>query len=226
MKSYLRNVLVLFAVVLSSIQLISQSAVVQEQRLVGSESDFVVGLHTGIYDCNQDYVYPINLGLNLQYNYTPNIFKKFFFGGELGVFYSWNPEDGNLRTRNTTMANLTVYPGLKFNLNKKEFPEEVGSVAEAVMRKASLAAGFTVGIPMVVKGEGSTFNADNAAIGIGFSILGDYEITDKIAVFGSISWINKDTDGFGWTADRADKTIGNEFDQTLFGKLGVSYKVF
>lgn len=218
--------MVLLAVVLSSIQLISQSAVVQEQRLVGSESDFIIGLHTGIYDCNQEYFYPINLGLNVKYNYTPNIFKKFFFGGELGVFYSWNPEDGNVRTRNTTLANLTLYPGLKFDLNKKEFPEEVGSVAEAVLRKASIAIGLTGGLPLLVKGTGSTFNADHAKMGIGFSILGDYEITDKIAVFGSISWINRDTDGFGWTDNREEMTPGNEYDQTLFGKLGVSYKVF
>lgn len=226
MRSSLRNVLSLFAMVIFTYPLISQNAVVQEQRLIGSESDFMIGLHTGIYDCNQEYSYPINLGLNLQYNYTPNIFKKFFFGGELGVFYSWNPEDGNFRTRNTTLANLTIYPGLKFNLSKKEFPEEVSSVAEAVSRKASIAAGFTVGLPLVVNGTGSTFNADHAATGIGVSILGDYEITERIAVFGSFSWINKDTDGFGWTADRAEKTIGNEYDQTFFGKLGVAFKVF
>lgn len=226
MKSFLPKLFVLFTIVLFTSQVFAQSTVVQEEKLVGKDSEFLVGLHTGIYDCNQEYSYPVNLGLNLQYNFIPNVFKKFFFGGELGVFYSANPEDGNFRTRNTLLANLTLYPGLKFNLNKKEFPEEVGSVAEAVSRKASIAIGLTGGLPLVVKGTGSTFNADHAKMGIGFSILGDYEITSKIAVFGSFSWINKDTDGFGWTTDRKEKTPGNEFDQTFFGKLGVAYKLF
>jgi hypothetical protein len=226
MKSLLRNLFILFTIVLFTSQVFAQSAVVQEEKLVGKDSEFLVGFHTGIYDCNQDYAYPINLGLNLQYNYIPNVFEKFFFGGELGVFYSWNPEDGNSRTRNTTLANLTLYPGLKFNVSKKEFPEEVGSVAEAVSRKASIAAGFTVGIPLIKNGTGPYFNPDHGITGIGASILGDYEITNEFAIFASFSWINRDTDGFSWTTDREEKIPGNEFDQTFFGKLGIAFKLF
>ena len=197
----------------------------REEKLIGSTSDFLVGLHSGIFDCNQDYNYPFNLGVVGQYNYTPNVLKMWYLGAELGAFYTQNGEDGNLRTMGAMVSHFSIYPGVSFELNKKEYPEDESFREKIKSRKLKFAAGFTVGVPLKTYSSGIHYDPSNAKTGIGFTAMSVFEINHKLNVFGSFTRVNADMDGFGFDPETGDRTPGNKHDVSYWVKLGLAYNL-
>jgi len=198
----------------------------REEKLVGSSTDFSVGIHSGIFDCNQEYDYPFNIGLVGQYNYTPNVMKNWFIGGEAGVFFTQSPEDGNFREMGAIVGHVSLFPGYSINLDKKEFPEEDDFNSKLNSKKLNLGLGLTLGVPIKTYSSGSTYHEDNADTGFGFSGFMSYDVSRKLNIFGSVSRVGADMDGFGYDPETDDRTIGNDYKVSYWGKIGIAYNLF
>ena len=197
----------------------------QEEKLLGSDSELLIGLHSGIFDCNQEYNYPFNIGAIAQYNYTPNVLKNWFVGSELGVFFTQNGEDGNLREMGAIIGHFSIYPGIAIDLNKKEFPEEENFSDNMRSNKLKFAAGITVGLPVKTYSSGSTYDPSNADSGFGFTGMVSYQMPNKLNIFASATRVGADMDGFGYDPVSGDSTPGNEGKVSYWYKIGIAYNV-
>jgi hypothetical protein len=226
-KRILISTLSLIAFVLITGSLFAQGDMLtREEKLVGSTSDFLVGIHSGIFDCNQEYYYPYNIGINAQYNYTPNVMKNWYMGAEIGSFFTQSPEDGNLREMGAIIGHISLYPGYSFTLNSKEFPEEGDFEAKLKTHKLKVAAGVTLGIPFTTYSSGSTYNPDNANIGFGFTAMVLYDMPNRLNLFGSVTNVAADMDGFGYDPETGNRTPGNDHQSSWWYKVGIAYSIF
>lgn len=197
----------------------------REEKLVGSTSDFLVGVHTGIFDCNQTIKYPLNYGFMAQYNYTPDVMKSWYMGAELGAFYTQSSEDDNLRTLGAMIGHFSIYPGYTIEIGKKEYPEEDDLQARIKSKKLRLAAGVTLGLPIKTYSSGTTYDADNAKAGFGFTGMVLYEMPNRLNLLGSVSYVGSDMDGFGFDPETGDRTPGNEVKASWWYKIGIAYNL-
>jgi hypothetical protein len=197
----------------------------REEKLIGSTSDFLVGLHTGIFDCNQTVKYPVNVGFMAQYNYTPDVMKSWYLGAELGGFYTQSPEDDNLRTMGALIGHVSIYPGYTFELGKKEFPEEDDLTSRIKTKKLRIAAGVTVGTPLKTYSSGITYDPDNAKTGFGFTGMLMYELPNRLNIFGSVTSVGSDMDGFGFDPETGERIRGNEHKASWWYKVGIAYNL-
>ena len=197
----------------------------REEKLIGSSSDFLIGLHSGIFDCNQDYNYPYNLGIVGQYNYTPNVLKNWFMGAEIGAFFAQNGLDGNNREMGTLISHLSIYPGISFDLNKREYPEEEDLSQKLKSKKLKFAVGVTLGVPIKTFSTGIHYDPDNAKTGIGFTAMSIFEMSPRLSFFGSITRVGADMDGFGYYPESGDLFEGNKHKLSYWAKIGLAYNL-
>jgi hypothetical protein len=200
---------------------------VTEENLNGEFSDYSIGIHTGAFDCNQTVKYPYNIGVVGQYNYVPDVSKNWYFGAELGAFYTQGKEkaDNYGRSVKSALADLTIYPGLSFPLSS-EFASEDNAVLRlkkmAQARKFRVGLGFTVVMPLIKKSEGVGVNVDAVKAGFGFSMRTSYDLPNRLTLFANASRIGRDLDGLGFVSSTStEKVAGNESKVSYYYKLGV-----
>jgi len=197
--------------------------ITKEEKLVGSSSDFSIGIHSGIFDCNQTYKYPYNVGAFLQYNYTPNVMKNWFVGAEAGAFFTQGSPDDYNRETNLFVGHVSLYPGYSITLDKKEYPEELDFESKINARKLKFAAGLTLGMPLKVS-DSNGVSADNAKIGFGFTGMVLFDVTSKLSVLGSMTRVGADMDGKGYTTS-GEVLEGNNNKASYWYKVGLSYNL-
>ena len=228
MKKSLQLLLIGFLFTLSFTALNAQQGMLSsEETLLGESSDFSVGIHTGIFDCNQTVKYPYNIGVVGQYNYTPDISKNWFFGAELGAFYTQGKEKDDKwgRKVSAAFADITVYPGLSFPIGTSYAEEDNATLRLkklAQSRKFRIGLGFTVSLPLLKKSEGQGVNLDPVKAGFGFSLRTSYDLPNRLTVFANGTRIGRDLDGFGFVnTNSTEKITGNEKNVSYYYKVGV-----
>lgn len=222
----LLNILSIFSFTLLSFPSIAQQGMLtSEEGLVGDASEFLIGIHTGLFDCNQTIKYPYNIGVLAQYNYIPDVTKKLFIGGELGAFYSGSKADDYGRKTRVTLADITVYPGLSFpvgaNLSSNDnTTRRLKKLSKS--RKLSVGLGFTVAIPLHRKSEGSRVNTEAIKPGLGFSIRTSFDLPNRLTLFGHATRIGRDLDGYSnYSINSIEPSSDNEKNATYYYKLGL-----
>jgi hypothetical protein len=199
--------------------------ITRQEKLVGSTSDFLVGFHTGFFDCNQRYFYPLNLGVMGQYNYIPNAMKMWYFGAEIGAFYAQNGLDGNNREMGLLATHISIFPGLKFNFRGRKYDNEGDFRQGAFASSLKIALGPTVGIPLKTYGTGPYYHPENAHAGFGFTAMALYQVTQRFSLFVSSTYIAADMDGFGFDPETGAMIGGNEYNASWWYKVGFAYNV-
>lgn len=194
--------------------------------LLKESFDFSLGVNTGFFDSNQHPTYPFNFGVVAQYNYVPDVSKKWFFGAEVGAFYTQveeKPEKWG-RSLRAAFADITIYPGISFPLNTKYSEDDNPASRLRKMndaRKFRVGLGFTVAIPLMVESEGIGANPDQVKTGIGFSLRTSYDFTNRLTLFANGTRIGRDMDGFGHVGNSDIIASGNEHKATYYYKVGV-----
>lgn len=204
-----------------------QGMLVADENLNGEGSDYSLGIHTGAFDCNQTVKYPYTIGVLGQYNYVPDVSKNWYFGAELGAFYTQGKEkdDKYGRLVKAAFADLTIYPGLSFPLGS-EFAEEDNAVLRlkkmAQARKFRIGLGFTVAMPLIKKSEGVGVNVDPIKAGFGFSLRTSYDLPNRLTLFANATRIGRDLDGLGFVNSTSTERIAaNEHKVSYYYKLGI-----
>jgi len=204
-----------------------QGMLISEETLLGEASDFSIGIHTGAFDCNQTVKYPYNIGVVGQYNYTPDVSKNWFFGAELGAFYTQGNEKADNWGRKVkgAFADITVYPGLSFPIGTS-FAEEDNATLRlkklAQARKFRIGLGFTVALPLIKKSEGVGVNLDPVKAGFGFSLRTSYDLPNRLTIFANGTRIGRDLDGLGFVNNTSTERIaGNLKKVSYYYKIGV-----
>ncbi|MGE5354800.1 MAG: hypothetical protein ACM3PT_01045 [Deltaproteobacteria bacterium] len=212
---------------------ISQNTIAQEtqqsdDQVFGESSDFLIGIHSGVFDCNSWVKYPYNIGAVAQFNYIPDLTKNWFFGAEVGAFYTQSKEEKPEKWGRSTkgaFADITVYPGLSFPIGtgySSEDNEVLRLKKLAQARKFKVGLGFTVAIPLVKKSEGVGVNTDAVKAGFGFSARTSYDVTKKLSIFANATRIGRDLDGLGFINKTSTERIeGNKHKTTYYYKIGV-----
>lgn len=218
-------IITVFVITLSFGSLSAQEGMLtSEETLIGESSDFFIGLHTGIFDCNQTVKYPYNFGAIAQYNYIPDVSKKWFFGGELGVFYVSGKEDALDRKTKLALADITVYPGISFPISSKINPDDNAALRLkklANSRRVRVGLGFTAVLPLLKKSEGHGVNIDGIKPGIGFSLRTSYDLPNRMTLFLNITRIGRDLDGFAYKSSTSlERSNGNKHDESYYYKIG------
>lgn len=223
-KSFVLFVIISFFYFSSSAQ---QGMLVADENLNGEGSDYSLGIHTGVFDCNQTVKYPYNIGILGQYNYIPDVSKNWYFGAELGAFYTQGKEkdDKYGRSVKAAFADLTIYPGLSFPLGS-EFAEEDNAVLRlkkmAQARKFRIGLGFTVAMPLIKKSEGHGVNVDPVKAGFGFSLRTSYDLPNRLTLFANATRIGRDLDGLGFVSSTSTERIeANEHKVSYYYKVGI-----
>lgn len=228
MKKSLHLLFIGIVIFLSSAALSAQQGMLtSEEALLGEASDFSIGIHTGVFDCNQTVKYPYNIGVVGQYNYTPDISKNWFFGAEVGAFYTQGKEkaDNYGRSVKGAIVDITVYPGLSFPIGTS-FAEEDNATLRlkklAQARKFRIGLGFTVAFPAIKNSEGVGVNQDAVKTGFGFSLRTSYDLPNRLTVFANGTRIGRDLDGLGFVSSSStEKIAGNEKSVSYYYKIGV-----
>lgn len=196
-----------------------------EEDLTGEASEFLVGIHTGLFDCNQTVKYPYNIGILAQYNYIPDVSKKLFIGAELGAFYTGSKEDDYFRKTRVSLADITFYPGLSFPVGANLSPDDTATKRLkklANSRKFRVGLGFTIALPLLKKSEGSRVNTDAIKPGIGFSLRTSFELPNRLTLFGHATRIGRDLDGYSTlNPSSVEPSSDNENNATYYYKLGL-----
>ncbi|HHH54649.1 MAG TPA: hypothetical protein ENK91_13390 [Bacteroidetes bacterium] len=203
-----------------------QGMLTSEENLIGESQDFMIGIHTGAFDCNQSVKYPYAIGVVGQYNYVPDITEKFFFGGEAGLFYTGSGEDKLTRKTRLVLGDITVYPGLSF-----PFGANITADDNATMRLKKLAQarrirvglGFTASFPIVKKSEGPGVNLDQVKPGVGFSLRSSIDLPNRLTLFLNATRIGRDLDGYAYKGQTAERSDGNKSNVSYYYKLGVMW---
>ena len=201
-----------------------------EEELIGETSEFSFGLHTGIFDCNQSYNYPFNIGVVAQYHYVPDISKKMFFGTEMGIFYTTGREDKLNRKTKLTIMDISVFPGLSFPINSKITSNDnsltrMKKLSKA--RKISFALGLALAIPLQKKSEGHGVNINAIKPGLGLTLRTSYDMPNRLMVFLSATRIGRDLDGYAYQSSTSNvRSNGNKHNATYYYKFGILWNVF
>jgi hypothetical protein len=217
-----------FLIFFTASDLFSQATdYISDDFLLKESFDFSVGVNTGFFDSNQHPTYPLNFGIVAQYNYIPDVSKNWFFGAELGAFYTQieeKPEKWG-RSLRAAFADITIYPGLSFPINPKHSDNDNAATRLRKIndaKKFRVGLGFTVAIPLMVKSEGIGANPDQVKTGIGFSLRTSYDFTNRLTLFANGTRIGRDMDGFGYISNDSGIPLeGNEHKATYYYKVGV-----
>lgn len=196
-----------------------------EEPFFGESADFLIGINSGLFDCNSWVKYPYNIGAVAQFNYIPDLTKNWFFGAEVGAFYTAAKGDKYARETKAAFADISLYPGLSFPIGTS-FSAEDNEVLRlkklAQARKFKVGLGFTVAVPIVKKSEGVGVNVDAVKPGFGFSARTSYDLTRRLAIFANATRIGKDLDGLGFINKTSTERIeGNKYKVTYYYKIGV-----
>ena len=216
-----------FAIMFSQINA-QEGMLTSEETLIGESADFFVGFHTGIFDCNQSAKYPYNLGVVAQYNYIPDVAKKWFFGAELGAFYIKGAEDDLGRITKLALGDLNIYPlGLSFPI-KSEVKQNDNAALRlkkiSKARKFKVGLGFAVAFPLMKKSTGPGVNVDAIKTGIGLTIRSSYDLPNRMTLFFNATSIGKDMDGLAYKSSTSlERSNGNQHDLTIYYKIGVMW---
>ena len=194
-------------------------------KYFGEESDFSIGIHTGFFDSNQSIKFPFNIGILTQFNYIPDVSKRWFIGAEIGGFFTTGGIDKLGRTTKTMIADITIYPGYSIPINSKISYEDnliTRLKKEKIARKLKIGLGFAIAIPIQKKSYGSGVNNEAVNTGIGFSLRTSYDLPNRIALFGNITRIGKDLDGYAYLNNgTSERSPGNKHLVTYIFKLGI-----
>ncbi len=198
-----------------------------EEALIGESSDFFVGLHTGIFDCNQTTKYPYNIGVIAQYNYIPDVAKKWFFGAELGTFYVFGKKDALDRKTRLALGDITVYPGMSFPINTKINPDDNAALRLKKLsksRRVRIGLGFTAAFPLMKKSSGPGVNVDAIKAGIGFSLRSSYDLPNRMTLFLNVTSIGRDMDGLAYKSSTSlERSNGNKHNVSYYYKIGIMW---
>jgi hypothetical protein len=194
-KSLFLTIFVLFQVSLAG----QITPDISEQTSKKGILEFAGGLHFGAFDCNQTNKYPINVGVLFMSHYQ-KANSPWFFGGEVGVAKVNGSEEENNYGRTTSMyiGNITLLGGYNFGSLK-------------------LAVGIPYYTPISVSSEGTGFVEPSG--GVGVAGYGFYKLPNRLSLFGSMSRIGKDLDGFG-NINEDLRASGNTEQATYIYKLG------
>lgn len=198
-----------------------------DEPFFGESADFLIGINSGVFDCNSWVKYPYNIGAVAQFNYFPDLTKNWFFGAEVGAFYTQSTEKGDKWGRESkgAFADITLYPGLSFPIGNS-FSAEDNEVLRlkklAQARKFKVGLGFTIAIPIVKKSEGVGVNVDAVKPGFGFSARTSYDLNKRLSIFANATRIGRDLDGLGFINKTSTERIeGNKYKVTYYYKIGV-----
>ena len=227
----MRRILLSITVFVMALSLSSLSAqegmLTSEETLLGESSDFFVGLHTGIFDCNQTTKYPFNIGVVAQYNYVPDVSKKWFFGAELGAFYVYGKEDALNRTTKLGLGDITVFPGISFPVFTKIRTTDNTSLRLKKIsrsRRIRLGLGFTAVFPLLKGSEGPGVNVDAIKPGYGFSWRSSLDLPKRITVFINLTRIGRDLDGLAYKSSTSfERSNGNKHGESYYYKVGIMW---
>ncbi len=201
-----------------------QGMLTSEEDLIGKSSDFFVGLHTGIFDSNQSIKFPYNIGVVAQYNYIPDVTKRWFFGAEAGAFFTASKEDALNRKTKMILGDITLYPGWSFPIAAKISPDDNAAIRLkklSLARKARIGLGFTATIPILKKSEGNGVNLNAIKPGFGLTLRSSYELPNKLTVFMNATMVNQDLDGYAYKSNTSsERSNGNKHDASFYLKLG------
>lgn len=201
-----------------------------EEELIGEASEFFIGLHTGIFDCNQSVKYPFNIGMVAQYNYLPDVSGKWFFGAELGAFYTASGEDKLNRRTKLGLVDISIYPGISFPVNANITSDDNNILRRkklAQARKLRFALGFVVAIPVKKASEGPGVNLDAIKPGLGLTLRSSYDLPNRLTLFLNITRIGRDLDGYAYKSPVSnERSNGNKHDLSYYYKLGVLWNFF
>jgi len=196
-----------------------------EEELLGETSEFAIGLHSGIFDCNQSVTYPFNIGVVAQYNYIPDVSGKWFFGSELGTFYTASGEDKLHRKTKLAIMDISIYPGISFPINAKITSDDnkvlrLKKLAQA--RKFRVALGLAIAIPLMKKSEGPGVNLDAIKPGLGVTLRTSYDLPNRLTLFWNVTRIGRDLDGYAYKSPTSnERSNGNKHNLSYFHKIGV-----
>jgi hypothetical protein len=197
------------------------------EALVGESSDYSLGIHTGVFDCNQTLRYPYNIGVVGQFNYIPDVTKNWYFGAELGAFYTQGQEKGDIWGRSTkaAFADITVYPGLSFPVGSSFAQEDNATLRLkklAQSRKFRIGLGFTIALPLLKKSSGITVNNEPINAGFGFSLRTSYDLPNRLTLFFNATRIGKDLDGLAFANNNTTELHeDNDYKVSYYYKLGI-----
>jgi len=213
-----------------SINANAQSVTKFDRGLFGEDSEFAIGVHTGIFDSNQSVLFPFNVGVLAQYNYIPDVSRKFYMGAESGLFFTRSKADKLGRTTNLVFGDITVYSGFSFPIKANtgsddKYTEKVKKRVAAP--KIRISPGFVVIFPIYKRSGGSGVNNESIKTSIGFALRMSYHLRSRISIFANISRINRDLDGYAYKGeDTNERSNGNKHDVTYIFKTGVMWKLF
>lgn len=192
--------------------------------LVGSGYDLYLGVHSGIYDCNQSFDYPYNLGVFTQFNYSPEVMENFFMGVELGAFFAQGGENEWSMDNGIYIGHVSIYPGFSLPLAKRKLSEKAELHSRLYARKLRFAGGVTYGLPFTVTGYRLMPGREFASSGLGFSGMILLDIGSRMSLLLSGTRLYSDTDGLGFKPDGA-RNPGNLHDRSYWYKLGIAYNL-
>ena len=202
-----------------------QGILLSDEELLSEDSEFAIGIHTGIFDCNQTVKYPYNIGILAQYNYIPNIAKNWYFGGEVGAFFTSSPADEYGRKTQVFLTDITVYPGMSFPIGVKISPDDNVTTKLKKLRNArkfKIGLGFTVVLPLQKRSSGSRVNNEAIKPSIGFSLRTSYDLPNRLTLFANATRVGSDLDGYSLVnTTRLEPSSDNENSTTYYYKLGI-----
>ena len=206
-----------------------QTVIKYDDDLFGEATEFAIGVHSGIFDSNQSVTFPFNVGVVAQFNYIPDVSKKFYLGVEGGTFFTRSQPDKLGRITNLVFSDITVYPGLSFPVKTKVNNDDnyISKVKKRVeARKFRVAPGFVVIIPVHKQSSGAGVNNESITTTWGVALRMSYHMKNRLSLFGNIMRIGKDLDGYAYKgSDTMERSNGNKHDVTYIFKAGVMYKI-
>lgn len=196
-----------------------------DQRLVGDNVDYGLGIHVGAFDCNSWVKYPYTIGADFQFNYVPDVMKKWFIGTEVGAFYAGSGADKFGRKTSGMYADFTFYPGLSFPVGSNYMEEDNATLRYKKMaesRKFRVGMGFTIATPLYKNSSGINTNLKTIKTGFGFSFRTSYDLPKRLTIFGDATRISRDLDGLARESSASlEPYVSNNHKVTYYYKLGI-----
>lgn len=216
------NIIFIFLVAILSSN--AQQKYIVNNNIDGESSDFLIGIHTGLFDSNQ-HTTAYNIGVVSKYNYIPYSSGRWFLGSELGMFYATSKADDLNRSTKVGIVDISIFPGysipIRVNLKSDDSISKKYKKLENA-RKLRFGLGLAVSIPIFKRSEGGGVNVDEIKPYFGLSAKSSLDLNYRISLFGTITRIGRDMDGLAYKSETStDRSNGNDHDVTYYFKFGV-----
>lgn len=207
-----------------TLSLNAQQEIIINNNIDQESSEIFIGVHSGFFDSNQHSI-AYNIGVISKYHYIPYESGRWFLGGELGMFYASSKIDKLDRNTKVGIVDISVYPGYSIPIGINIKPDDTVSKRYkklASARKLRFGLGLAIAIPVLKRSEGGGVNLNEIKPYIGFSLKSSYDLHNRISLFGSVTRIGRDLDGFAYRSETSpERSNGNKHDVTYYFKFGV-----